>query len=208
MSDPIAVAEGVRRLRATFPLGERLRRLEPRTRAVQSAVLRSYVETGAPPAVSTLDEADLATLIDADAVVVEGGGIVGAYPFSSGATGHVVRMGEVTVGTMCSLDALAVAPIFGVEAVVESTCVVTGDPVAVAQPDFDRGSTVHIGVHFRSPDACAATSLCREMVFLRDAAAAAAWSTSDPDSRSVYRLPDAIAFAEAFFRDIVGVGTR
>ncbi len=205
---PNRAEEGVARLAAAFPVGERLERLGPEVRAVQRAILCSYLQTGQPPAVAALDVEALADLVGCDAVVVRERRIVGAYPFSSDETGHTVRIGSVSVGSMCSLDALSVAPVFGLETTVESECAVTGASIVVHQPNVDPGSPVHIGVHFRDPESCAATSLCREMVFLRDAPTAAEWSAVDPDARGVYRLADAIEFAAGFFRAIVGVWPR
>lgn len=201
-----SVEASVARLSATFPLAVRLEALDDGARAVHATVLGAFLDFGEPPAVEALPVDALAELVAIDAVVVRGGRIVGAYPFSAETTGHSVTIGDVTVGSMCSLDALAVSPVFGVDTVVRSTCTVTGDPIEVTQPGHDPGSSVHIGIHFQDPATCAATSLCREMVFLRDAETADSWRRVAPGDRGVYGLEEAVEFADAFFRPIVGRG--
>lgn len=199
-----SVEAAVARLSATFPLADRLEALDDGVRAVHAVILAAFLDSGEPPAVEALPGEALAELVAIDAVVFRGGRIVGAYPFSAESTGHSVTIGDLTVGSMCSLDALAVSPVFGVDTVVRSTCAVTGDPIEVTQPGFDPGSPVHVGIHFQDPATCAASSLCREMVFLRDAETAAGWRQVAPADRGVYGLAEAVEFADAFFRPIVG----
>lgn len=193
---------GIARLTATFPLPERLAALPDDVRRTHRAVLDAYLRLGEPPPPTALDEGHVERLAAIDAVVVSEGRIVGAYPFSSDATGHAVEVGEVVVGSMCSLDALAVGPVFGVEATVHSVCAVTGAPIRLPGGAPTQG--VFVGIHYRDPASCAAASLCRNMVFLADASAAEAWRSTDPVAREVYTLPEAVEFAERFFAPVVG----
>ncbi len=202
MTGSLGATDALDRLRVAFPLGDRLALLDPGTRAVHRSILMSYLESGGAPAIHDLDAEALAALMAADAVVVREGRIVGAYPFSGEATGHAVTVGAVTVGCMCSVDALAVAPVFEVEATVTSVCAVTGVPITVVQPG-PVADAVHVGIHFQDPTGPAASSLCREMVFLRDAAAAAEWRGRDPAARGVLDLAAGIELARAFFAPVV-----
>lgn len=136
-------------------------------------------------------------------MVVEDGAIVGAYPFTSAGTSHAVHVGETIIGAMCALDALAVGPVFDVEAVVYSMCAVTHAPIRIADGAGAAGE-IRMGIHFRDPSSCAASSLCREMVFLAGDEAAEVWLDADPDARELYELDEARAFAERFFGPVVG----
>ncbi|NND84899.1 MAG: hypothetical protein HKN46_07095, partial [Acidimicrobiia bacterium] len=98
---------GFERLSATFPLADRLAELPDGARRTHRAILDTYLATGEPPSAGALDPTHLAALSEVDAVVVDEGAIVGAYPFTSQATGHAVQIVETIVGAMCSLDALA-----------------------------------------------------------------------------------------------------
>jgi hypothetical protein len=95
---------------------------------------------------------------------------------------------------MCALDAVAVAPMFDCPATVDSRCHVTDTPIRLrmngARALEARPSPgIRIGIRWRSPQVCAAHSLCREMVFLADAA--------------VLGLEEAIGLGAAFFRLLV-----
>ncbi|NND84980.1 MAG: hypothetical protein HKN46_07500 [Acidimicrobiia bacterium] len=104
---------------------------------------------------------------------------------------------------MCSLDALAVGPVFGVEAVVYSMCAVTGAPIRIADGAQARGEIL-VGIHFEGPSSCAAVSLCREMVFLAGDEAASSWQNVNAGARDLFDLGDAIELAERFFSPVVG----
>ena len=195
--------EGVARLAVTFPLPERVAGLPADVRRTHRVVLEAYLATGEPPSVGTLDPAHLDQLRSVDAVVVTDGAISGAYPFSSEPTGHAVVIGEVVVGAMCSLDALAVGPVFDVASEVYSSCAVTGAPIRIGDR-AQASDEILMGIHFADPSSCAATSLCRQMVFLAGDDAAVVWAGEDPDAREVYTLKDAIDFAERFFSPVVG----
>ena len=194
---------GVARLNATFPLGERLAGLPAEVRATHRSILHTYLTKGEPPATSTVDPAHLEALSAIDAVVVRDGEIVGAYPFTSEGTSHGVQVNETIVGAMCAIDALAVGPVFGVEAVVYSMCAVTHAPIRIAD-GAQASKEIIVGVHFQDPSSCAASSLCRDMVFLVGDEAAASWRDADPSARELYALDDAIEFAERFFTPVVG----
>lgn len=194
------------RLAALLPLAERQAGLDAHLRSVHREILRGFLENGAAPPV---DPADAVPLAAADLIVTGADGvIIGAYPFTSEHTAHAVQSGTTHVHAMCSLDALAVAPMFGVTTRVISRCAVSGAAIDVHQRGDDLVSShppePWIGIRWQEPCGHAATSLCREMVFLSDEHAALEWRGADPDSAGILPLPAAIELAAAFFNPLAG----
>lgn len=205
------IDRGLERLGSQLPLAERQRALPPGHAVIHRVILESFARVGAPPARAELEEiaeADpdviLERLAADDLVVLDGGTVVGAYPFTLEPTPHrLVIEGTVELNAMCSLDAVAVAPVFDREVEIRSSCAITGAPIRIRQ----RGSSVldadpgglRLGIRWLQPTGCAAHSMCREMVFLSDAETAATWRGPDPDGAGVYDLADGIEFGERFF---------
>lgn len=193
-------------LNALLPLAERQASLTPDGRALHQLILRAFAEHGRPPRRADLaDPADALTRLSAaDLVVLDPAGeIVGAYPFTLEATPHVVALGAHAVHAMCAVDALAIAVLVDGPAEITSQCAATGAAVRVSQ----RGRTImaaqpaglRVGIHWQTPGGCAAHSLCREMPFLREAAAAEAWRAQAPAERETFSLSQALDLAAAFF---------
>jgi hypothetical protein len=133
--------------------------------------------------------------------------VIGAYPFTSETTDHLIELPRGTAHAMCSLDALAVAPVFWSRTRVESRCAVTGAPIVIEQ-DGDELILADppepwIGVKWQDPEGHAASSMCRSMVFLADGAAALVWQGGDVDGVGIFPLDDAIAFAHGFFGPLI-----
>lgn len=211
--DPQAAA-ALTRLNALLPLAERQAQLPPPARAVHQAVLRSFAERGRPPARAELQalapdlEAALERLRADDLVVLDdAGAVAGAYPFTLEATPHAVTVNGHSPHAMCAVDALAVGAIFDLPTTIVSACAATGAPIRLAQRGRQlEGATpaeARVGIHWQAPGGCAAHSLCREMPFLRDAAAAEAWRQQAPAEREVFTPAQAVALAEAFFAPLV-----
>lgn len=151
---------------------------------------------------SPLTVRDVAT----DALVVldaKGGDVVGAYPMTTEETPHRITVNGNTLYAMCAVDALAVPAMFNTEALIHSACHVTGAPVSIhvrgtavieAMP-----SDVRVGVRWQRLIDCCAHVMCRQMIFLKDERTANAWLKSDPISKELFTLGEALAFAEAFF---------
>ena len=172
------VATGLVQLNTRLPLAERQASLPKQLRQLHQRVLQWFADHGSPPTAENLDlderrrTTSLTHLSERDLAVSEGGIISGACPFAVADTPHRVLLAEFEVGAMSSLDALAIAPLFGRSTLITSTCAVTGSPVdfrmagshlVEADPD-----TTHIGIGLQDTRGCAATSLCRDMVFLSD----------------------------------------
>lgn len=143
------------------------------------------------------------TVLDA-----KGAEVVGAYPLTTEATPHQVKINGHDVHAICAVDALAVAPMFDLETRVSFTCNVTGEAITIHQRgkrliDAKPSRQVRVGVRWQRVIDCAAHVLCRQMVFLKDAEIAADWQSSAPVYKSIFTLEEAIEFGEAFFRPLL-----
>ena len=165
-------------------------------RAVHQAVLRSFVQTAAAPAISNLAEYAvpyqpsqvLGELADGDFVCLgPAGQITAAYPFSAVPTRHRVRIsGEAAVFAMCAIDALGISAMTGRPVAIESADPSTGEPVTVhvdgATSTWNPATAVvYIG---RTGGQCAGPSAsvcCGYMNFFVTPATASAWAASHPE---------------------------
>jgi mercuric reductase len=205
------------RLNQILPLAARQAALPPALRALHRRILQQFAATGAPPAlagmagIAGLDDAPqaLRTLAGQDLIVLDSSGAVrGAYPFTLEDTPHRVTLSGGNVHAMCAVDALAIAPVFGVTASIHSRCHVSGAAVRVEQHGRElraaTPATLCVGMRWQPPGTCAAHSLCREMVFLADAGTAAGWWGTDPEHIELFSLDTAIAFGAMFFQSLPG----
>jgi mercuric reductase len=213
----------VARLSSQLPLAARQAALPAELAALHVAILRSLYERGNAPsrdecaallAATPLDEA-LKRLGDSDLAVLSAGGkeVLGAYPMTAERTPHHVSTATTKVNAMCALDAVAVAPMFGGEVEINSVCRHSGQAVRIRQLGSTvleaEPSSVRVGVRWQMPCSThAAHSMCVEMVFLKDAAAAQAWSKGDTAHHSVFTLEEAIAFGARFFCPLVPAAAR
>lgn len=198
-------AAAVRRLNDLLPLADRQAGLDDRLRSVHRSVLHAFADRGQPP---RLDPADARVLEALDLLVLgQDAVVVGAYPFTTEVTDHRVVLPSGDTHAMCSLDALAIAPVFWSKTRIESRCAVSGVPVIVEQ-DGDTLEAADppapwVGIRWQHPEGHAAHSMCREMVFLADEAVARTWQNGETDDAGLFPLPDAIRFAAAFFGPLV-----
>ncbi len=204
--------DGYTRLTAIVPLAARQRALPEAWRAAHRAILAGWAVDGRPPTRRDLagrpgvDDADalLARLAEDDMVVRDAAGeISGAYPFSRETTPHRVTLGAVAVHAMCAVDALAMAPMFDAATQIDSACAVTGRPLRITMQGLatatDDPGTLRVGIHWAPACGHTAHSLCRQMVFLADADAAASWQAEARDARRLYTLEQAVDLGAAFF---------
>ena len=204
-------------LQRILPLKDRQDTCGKPIKALHQAILRSFIEKGRiltreemASKVSDLDAA-VNVLRENDMVTFSADGTpVGADPFTMETREHVVHVNGHQLHAMCALDALAVSPMFGMDAQVDSRCRVTGDPVCVQQSGTTilnpgEAGDVHVGIIWgaESPDSCVADSLCTEMMFLRDADTARQWLEAEPDNREIFSLQEAIDFGSRFFTPLL-----
>lgn len=211
------VRAALRRLNSLLPLADRQRALPTAYQQLHQTILRRWFETGSPPDTAELaqrcPELDLPdTLVQlsgADLIVLDSAQtIVGAYPLTLEETPHVVQINGHILQAMCAVDALAISPLFGQPTQIESRCRVTDKPVLIRQAgatvlEAHPSAAVRVGIHWQPPQTCAAHSLCREMVFLVDGAAAAAWQATAPDQRDCLTLAEAIELGDTFFAPLL-----
>jgi len=210
------VKNAVDHLNKILPLAERQKKLSHELANVHQMILKSYVERG-----RTLNKAEITehveniddainTLRSNDMVVFDSNDEpVGAYPFTMEKREHKIRVNDHTIHSMCALDALAISPMYNVKTHIESKCHVTGDPISIDQLDQEvlnrnENKEIHFGLNWNSAaNNCCATSLCTEMIFLKDKETADTWLSEDPENREIFTLDAAIDFATRFFQPLV-----
>ncbi len=210
------VITAVDHLNKILPLAERQKKLSNELANVHRMILKSYVDLGRTlnrdeiaKHVEDIDEA-INTLRSNDMVVFDSNDEpVGAYPFTMERREHVIRVNEHTIHSMCALDALAISPMYNVKTHIDSKCHVTGDNISIDQLDQEvlnknENEEVHFGLNWNSAaNNCCATSLCTEMIFLKDKKIADAWLTEDKENREIFTLDEAIEFSTRFFKPLV-----
>jgi mercuric reductase len=197
-------------LNRRLPLAQRQSALPPEFAAAHRAILRSLFQTGLITDPRTLPQGALARLLADDLVVAskDGTRILGAYPMTTEPTPHRLALPGRTIHAMCAVDALSVGAMYGGEVEIESECRVTHDPVRIKMDGARIVSAsprgVLVGVRWdKASGVPAAHSLCMEMVFLSDEAAAKEWSGGDSDSHTVLSLEEAAEFGARFFKPLV-----
>jgi len=212
------ITSSILRLNELLPLKARQGGHTPALQDLHRAVISSLVMRGRLPTRAEVADrvggqqvdAALALLGNDDLIVLspDRRDILGAYPVTSETTPHTLEVNGHTIHAMCALDALAVAPVFDCVVNVRSHCRMTGEAIALSQKgERITGAwpvTTRVGVRWRRPSGdCAAHSLCREMVFLKDDDVARQWHGSDLQGHSVYTLEQALAFSVGYFRPLL-----
>jgi len=208
----------VQRLNSQLPLKLRQAALPPELANVHRATLASLANQGRPPNREELQEllagedvdAALTRLANDDLVVLNAAGtdIAGAYPMTTETTPHHLRVNQQPVNAMCALDSLSVGPMFNAEVEISSHCQVTGTAITIhmqgeSLQEVSPSPDVHVGVRWQNPSACAAHSMCLEMVFLKDQPTALEWQAGDTENTSLFNLQDAVAFGAGFFTPLL-----
>ena len=213
-----SISNAVQRLNEQLPLKARQQALPSELASVHRATLTSLSEQGRPPNREELSklldsgdiDAALTRLASDDLVVLNATGneIVGAYPMTTEDTPHHLKVNKQSVNAMCALDALSVGPMFDAEVEISSRCHVTGTVITIHMQgetlqEVSPSPEVHVGVRWQNPSACAAHSMCLEMVFLQDQPTALEWQAGDTENTSLFNLQDAIAFGAGFFTPLL-----
>ena len=136
---------------------------------------------------------------------------VGAYPMTVEDSPHRLKVNGQPVNAMCALDALSVGPMFDADVDIESRCHMTGEPIRIRQvgtriSKAEPSPEIRVGVRWQNPTACAAHSMCLEMVFLKDEPTALSWQDGDTDNVSLFTLDEAVQFGAGFFNPLVREG--
>jgi hypothetical protein len=207
----LEVNAAVKRLDSILPLVTGLKSLSSDDAALYCKLLNNYIQRGhtltrCEVAESVKNaEQSLTNIAKSKLIVLDAeGNPSGAYPFTSEEREHKVNINGVTLHCMCALDALAVSPMFDSPTVIDSQCRVTGKPVHLEQngTTFSSGTLeAWFGINWgaAATDTVCAESLCMEMMFLANETVAREWLTESPETREIFDLPSAVAFAAGFF---------
>ena len=212
----IKVNNAVEHLNKILPLAERQKKLSPELNNVYKKILNSYVELGRTlnkteiaQYVDNVDEA-IDTLRNNDMVVFDSNDEpTGAYPFTMEQREHKVKINNHLVYSMCALDALAISPMFNLKTQIESSCFVSAEKILIEQLDQqvinkEENKELHFGINWNSAaNNCCASSLCTEMIFLKDLKIANKWYVEDKGNREIFNLDEAIDFASQFFKPLL-----
>ncbi len=216
--NPDRLNQAIEHLNQLLPLKARQNRLSASLKALHQAVIQSLVTRGCSLSRSEIaarvgeDKVDaaIAQLGHDDLVVLSADRteIVGAYPVTCEPTQHALHVSGRTIHAMCALDALSVGPMYQLPVEIRSRCRVSGEPVCIKQDGMHilaaTPPSVRVGVRWQMPSGDhAAHSLCMEMVFLKDEAAAVAWHGGDLNRHGVFTLAEAVQFGAGFFRPLV-----
>ena len=212
------VNQAIDKLNSLLPLAARQQGLDTELQALHRAILKAFVEQGRPLPITEAAahlsqhsvEQAFQILAENDLIVldVEQKMIMGAYPLSYEVTPHVVEVNGHAVNAMCALDALSVAPMFGLETSIKSSCAISGTPLSIRMQDdqikaVDVEDELFVGIRWQPPCGAAAHSLCRDMVFLLGRDAAEKWQQRSEIEGSVFELPTAVAIGSAFFKPLL-----
>ena len=188
---------------------------------VLAILLRLYADSGKPPSYKELaahtgiSEERIHLEIDdlrrRDLVILyeKGGAIKGAYPFTEEVTGHTVTFvrTQLTLNTMCFVDALGAAAMCRENALVRSACRLCGVSVNVDIHDGGmvlrkiepQGMCVWVG--FRASCGCAADSLCREMIPFCCEEHLAQWKETREGDGRLLSVAEAFQVGKSLFAD-------
>jgi len=211
MIDKINTA--LNRLNAILPLAHNQSLLPSPLKRLHQDILNSFIK---PEEISLaqIHESnsieDLRTLENEKLIVLDKHQhIDGAYPFSCQQREHIVHLNEHSTNAMCALDALSVAPMFGISTQIDSICCVTGEAIQLQQSSqtlLPSSASIHayFGIIWASVShkTSCSESLCLDMVFLLDKDIAIHWQAQDSNNREVFNLHDALKFGSLFFKPL------
>jgi hypothetical protein len=127
---------------------------------------------------------------------------------SYGQLSSVLTGAQADAAVLIALDALSVGPMFNAEVEINSRCHITGTAITIHMQggtlqEVRPSPDVRVGVRWQNPTACAAHSMCLEMVFLKDQPTALEWQAGDTGNVSLFSLEDAVAFGAGFFTPLL-----
>lgn len=194
------------KLNKILPLKKRQSQLTPELKKQHQDILFSLAKLG--KVTVEYDYETLKVLNDNDLIVIsqDKNEIRGAYPFSLNKTKHKVVLENAEIYAMCAFDAVAIAPVFNIKTKIISKCHITNEKIEIQQNGnkLDKvfpSKNIHIGIKWQETGACAADSLCMEMVFLLNKEIASEWNLSG--DKSVFLIDDAIKFSIKYFEPLV-----
>lgn len=196
-------------LRSLAEMGRPLTRKE-----IESKLGRSDAAANAVALLGSYDLIVRNALTVKDAVTNElvvldakGGDVVGAYPLTTEETAYKVHVNGHSLYAMCAVDALSVGAIFHTQTRIDSHCHLTGEPISIRQEGkriiSAKPNAPRIGVRWQRLIDCCAHVMCRQMIFVKDLPTSQIWQSTDPVSKELFTLEEAIEFGEAFFSPLL-----
>ncbi|RXG86364.1 bifunctional organomercurial lyase/mercury(II) reductase MerBA [Bradyrhizobium zhanjiangense] len=177
---------------------------DPATDRVRVALLQLYSEDGRAPTTGALaeraglNETSVPTLLEElrrrDLAVLDGGQIVGAYPFTDRDTGHQVTLDGRVLNAMCAVDALGIGAMTDRDITIASRCRHCSAPIRVTTRDQGRmlarvePKTSVMWQSVRYEGACAANSLCATTAFFCSDDHLSAWRREQAADETGFRL--------------------
>jgi hypothetical protein len=207
---------------ATMKLDQKVRGLSHEEDRVRRYILQEFPRLGRAPTREEIEGAfemsrgEVAQILDKlgglDIVYMREGNILGAYPFSSVPTAHLVTLEEGKAHAMCAIDALGAPFMFKQNATIESSCAHCGEKIRIkvregkiAERD-PRGIVVWAGLKCSGH---AATSLCTTLIFLCSEDHLKGWREENPDEEGKsLSLSEALYVGKGFFEHRLEEGVR
>jgi Alkylmercury lyase len=214
VSDP-RVSEALGVLLSDWRMAKRWDDLPAAHRRLHRAILHGYLQTGKAPGRVELagvfgdaTGAILEDLVMRDLIVLESGEIIGAYPFTSRLSRHMVEIGGQEIAAMCAIDALGAGAMAGRDAKVRADCAECGALIRVAITAegleiarvTPEGVMIWAGVEPVS--GCAADTQCRSMLMFCNLDHLEAWrAIHAPRGTGFHLAPaQALELGAAIFR--------
>ena len=214
VTDPL-VGEALGKLLTAWRMRKRWDDFPSDHRAVHHAILNGYVQTGDAPRRADLAGitggdigAVLEDLRERDLIVLRGGEVDVAYPFTSRNSVHGVEIGTRKIKCVCAIDALGVGAMIDSAVRAYSRCpecdtaidIRIGDSGLSIEAVQPKGAVVWAGVS--ATQGCAADTQCRSMLLFCSGAHLQAWREKNAPGGEGFRLtPDqALQAGAAVFR--------
>lgn len=194
-------------------------KLAPATRTLHRELLHAFLDTGAAPSPSWLEDQatrlglephlTIRQLAEADLVHLADSSVAVAYPFSGVPTNNRVQPdGGPPIYAMCAVDALGILLMTGRDGVVSATDPKTEAPIRVVRHGSDwewtpNSTVVLIGV--TQSCSTAAESCCPHVAFYTSAEGAEAYLRTHPEIiGTVANHTEAVELADFAFGSLLG----
>jgi len=189
--------------------------MSPQTRALHQQVLGTYLTTGAPPNIASLNPAILEDLQQRDLIVLQDGALQSTYPFSTRKTGHEARINGISNHCVCAIDALGAPAMAAQAGQVALNCAVCSVAITVriggAGLDLQQASPkdARIWAAILPIKGCAADTQCQSMLAFCGDQHLQYWRDQQPNPTNGFSFTtlQALQAGAAIFRPFLQRGT-
>jgi mercuric reductase len=212
--DPL-VTEALGALLTDWTKRKRWHDLSPAHRHLHRAILHAYLKSGKPPSNEEMSNLiggvagpGLEDLAGRDLIVLDGGEIVGAYPFTSRPSVHRVEIDQNEIAAMCAIDALGAGAMARSDARVRSRCARCNAPIKIDIVEHGlairsvKPASALVWAGSVEASGCAADTQCATMLFFCDRTHLEDWRTANSADGVGYCLTpaQALQLGGAIFR--------